>query len=304
MCSFFELCRSSCVGVAENIFGLLSELGGFWNVCGPIPIAQLSQVTWMGLLQIWGLLLVDWQGKGGFKQTTDRQTVTGRPCWSLGPVHTGCGAPCNMCAQIMEHIVANGSVHTACKQHQSCKQICVQMCWASCVNGPKTCLNLAGRMGACACNWRKKTTTIHYQFGRSIYFPNKKAGIHSTQMLHQINLHEAGMTSMLIAFLHPTLNVFSSAHKNTQKGQRINQLNFRTEKILSTKATHVSFASWIEIQFKLFVRFKKVFLLLQQRYRQDIFSTVKFLFICNWMTISCARHDKHTPEKNLAAKKN
>ncbi len=37
---------------------------------------------------------------------------------SLGPVHTGCGAPCNRHMQIIEHIVVNGSVHTACKQHQ------------------------------------------------------------------------------------------------------------------------------------------------------------------------------------------
>ncbi len=31
----------------------------------------------------------------------------------LGPIHTGCRAPCNRCTQIMEHIVVNGSVHTA-----------------------------------------------------------------------------------------------------------------------------------------------------------------------------------------------
>ncbi len=48
----------------------------------------------------------------------------------LGPVHTGRGAPRNGRTQIMEHIVVNGSVHTACKQHQRvCKQICVQICF-------------------------------------------------------------------------------------------------------------------------------------------------------------------------------
>ncbi len=35
----------------------------------------------------------------------------------LGPVHTGRGAPCNTCMQIMEHTAVNGSVHTGCKQH-------------------------------------------------------------------------------------------------------------------------------------------------------------------------------------------
>ncbi len=45
----------------------------------------------------------------------------------LGPVHTGRGAPRNKHLQIMEHIVVNGSVHTACKQHQRvCLQICVE----------------------------------------------------------------------------------------------------------------------------------------------------------------------------------
>ncbi len=36
---------------------------------------------------------------------------------SLGPVHTGRGSPCNKHTQIMEHTVANGSVHTGCTQH-------------------------------------------------------------------------------------------------------------------------------------------------------------------------------------------
>ncbi len=35
---------------------------------------------------------------------------------SLGPVHTGRGAPCNMRMQIMEHTAVNGSVHTGCTQ--------------------------------------------------------------------------------------------------------------------------------------------------------------------------------------------
>ncbi len=52
------------------------------------------------------------------------------PLWtSLGPVHTGRRAPCNMCMQIMEHTAVNGSVHTGCKQHQRvCTQICMQIC--------------------------------------------------------------------------------------------------------------------------------------------------------------------------------
>ena len=48
--------------------------------------------------------------------------------WNLGPIHTGCGAPCNMRTQIMEHTAVNGSVHTGCMQHQRvCTQICVQI---------------------------------------------------------------------------------------------------------------------------------------------------------------------------------
>ncbi len=44
------------------------------------------------------------------------------------PVHTGRGAPGNRRTQIMKHIVVNGSIHTACKQHQMiCMQICTQM---------------------------------------------------------------------------------------------------------------------------------------------------------------------------------
>ncbi len=44
--------------------------------------------------------------------------------YALGPIHTGCGAPCNTCMQIMEHTAVNGSVHIACKQHQrACMQI-------------------------------------------------------------------------------------------------------------------------------------------------------------------------------------
>ena len=50
----------------------------------------------------------------------------------LGPVHTGRGAPCNMCMQIMEHTAVNGSVHTGCKQHL---RVCMQICYAACVNG-------------------------------------------------------------------------------------------------------------------------------------------------------------------------
>ncbi len=47
----------------------------------------------------------------------------------LGPVHTGRGAPCNTCMQIMERTAVNGSVHTGCKQHQRvCTQICMQIC--------------------------------------------------------------------------------------------------------------------------------------------------------------------------------
>ncbi len=43
----------------------------------------------------------------------------------LGPVHTGRGASCNMCVQIMEHTAVNGSVHTGCKQQtRVCRQIC------------------------------------------------------------------------------------------------------------------------------------------------------------------------------------
>ncbi len=45
----------------------------------------------------------------------------------LGPVHTGRGAPCNTRMQIMEYIVVNGSVHTACKQHQRCVQMCLRV---------------------------------------------------------------------------------------------------------------------------------------------------------------------------------
>ncbi len=45
---------------------------------------------------------------------------------ALGPVHTLRGAPRNRYMQTMEHIVVNGSVHTACKQHQ---RVCRQMCW-------------------------------------------------------------------------------------------------------------------------------------------------------------------------------
>ncbi len=44
---------------------------------------------------------------------------------TYGPVHTGRGAPRNMPTLIMKHIVVNGSVHTACKQH---KRVCMQMC--------------------------------------------------------------------------------------------------------------------------------------------------------------------------------
>ena len=57
------------------------------------------------------------------------------------PVHTGCGAPCNMRMQIMEHNVVNGSVHTGCKQHQ--------MVYASCVNGALAWIcSLCGRREA------------------------------------------------------------------------------------------------------------------------------------------------------------
>ena len=46
-----------------------------------------------------------------------------------GPVHTGSGAPGNRRTQIMEHIVVNGRVYAADKQHQSvCMQICAQIC--------------------------------------------------------------------------------------------------------------------------------------------------------------------------------
>ena len=39
-----------------------------------------------------------------------------------GPVHTECRAPRNICMQILEHIIVNGSVHTGCKQHQ---RVCI-----------------------------------------------------------------------------------------------------------------------------------------------------------------------------------
>ncbi len=49
--------------------------------------------------------------------------------FSLGPVHTGRGAPCNTRTQIMEHTTANGSVHTGCKKHQRvCTQSYTQIC--------------------------------------------------------------------------------------------------------------------------------------------------------------------------------
>ncbi len=53
---------------------------------------------------------------------------------SFGPAHAGCGAPCNTRTQIMEHIVVNGSVHTACKQHQ---RFACKYAYGSCANLPK-----------------------------------------------------------------------------------------------------------------------------------------------------------------------
>ncbi len=48
---------------------------------------------------------------------------------NLGPIHTGHGAPHNTRTQIMEHTIANGSVHTGCKKHQRvCMHICTQIC--------------------------------------------------------------------------------------------------------------------------------------------------------------------------------
>ncbi len=53
-----------------------------------------------------------------------------------GPVHTGRRAPRNRCTQIMEHIVVNGSVHTAGKWHQRvCTKFACKCAYASCVNG-------------------------------------------------------------------------------------------------------------------------------------------------------------------------
>ncbi len=52
-----------------------------------------------------------------------------------GPVHTGRRVPCNRRKQIVEHTVVNGSVHTACKQHQRvCTQICLRVL---CEGGPR-----------------------------------------------------------------------------------------------------------------------------------------------------------------------
>ncbi len=55
---------------------------------------------------------------------------------SLGPVHTGHGAPRNRHTQKMEQIVVNGSVHTACKNIKGFarKFVCKSAC-TSCVNG-------------------------------------------------------------------------------------------------------------------------------------------------------------------------
>ncbi len=61
-----------------------------------------------------------------------------------GPVHTGRGAPCNRCKQIMGHTAVNGSVHTGCKQHQRlCAQICMQICLrALCERGLRVRLSI------------------------------------------------------------------------------------------------------------------------------------------------------------------
>ena len=66
----------------------------------------------------------------------------------LGPVHTGRRAPRNTLTQSMEHIVVNGSVHTACKQYQ---RVYTQMCLhILCERGlrPRT-LKLSGLYTSC-----------------------------------------------------------------------------------------------------------------------------------------------------------
>ncbi len=47
-----------------------------------------------------------------------------------GLVHTGRGTPRNRRLQILKHTAVNGSVHTACTQHQRiCVKFCIQICF-------------------------------------------------------------------------------------------------------------------------------------------------------------------------------
>ncbi len=112
------------------------------------------------------------------------------------PFHTGRGAPRNTHTQIIEHTAVNGSVHTACKQHQIvCMQICVQMCLCVlCERGPSRTWTFWPKMKQVPLG-----TLSHFGFQRLA--PSSFAVAHSERYILETNRWQGTQRHFLEAYL-------------------------------------------------------------------------------------------------------